>query len=72
MGRGATGWLEGLTHLQASSGSAAASSAKSPGTRSPTPTPLASGLWPGKVVTKIGEAGSFWEAEPEDQGYLQH
>jgi peptide methionine sulfoxide reductase MsrA len=23
-------------------------------------------------VTKISEAGSFWEAEPEDEGYLQH
>ena len=32
----------------------------------------ASGLWPGKVVTKISEAGRFWEAEAEDQDYLQH
>ena len=32
----------------------------------------ASGLWPGKVVTKISEAGPFWEAEAEDQNYLQH
>ena len=32
----------------------------------------ASGLWPGKVVTKISEAGPFWEAEAEDQDYLQH
>ena len=32
----------------------------------------ASGLWHGKVVTKISEAGPFWEAEAEDQDYLQH
>jgi peptide-methionine (S)-S-oxide reductase len=32
----------------------------------------AAGLWPGKVVTKISEAGRFWEAEAEDQDYLQH
>jgi peptide-methionine (S)-S-oxide reductase len=32
----------------------------------------ASGLWPGKVVTKISQAGRFWEAEAEDQDYLQH
>ena len=32
----------------------------------------ASGLWPGKVVTKISAAGSFWEAEAEHQDYLQH
>ena len=32
----------------------------------------AAGLWPGKVVTKISEAGPFWEAEAEDQDYLQH
>jgi peptide-methionine (S)-S-oxide reductase len=31
----------------------------------------ASGLWPGKVVTEISEAGPFWEAEPEHQDYLQ-
>jgi peptide-methionine (S)-S-oxide reductase len=31
----------------------------------------ASGLWPGKVVTEIEPAGQFWEAEPEDQYYLQ-
>ena len=31
----------------------------------------ASGLWPGKVVTKISEAGPFWAAEDEDQDYLQ-
>src|ERR1700757_3274060 len=27
----------------------------------------ASGLWPGRVVTKVTEAGPFWEAEAEDQ-----
>ena len=32
----------------------------------------ASGIWPGKVVTKISEAGLFWAAEAEDQNYLQH
>ena len=31
----------------------------------------ASGLWPGKVVTEISEAGPFWEAKAEDQYYLQ-
>jgi peptide-methionine (S)-S-oxide reductase len=31
----------------------------------------ASGIWPGKVVTKVSEAGPFWEAEPEHQDYLQ-
>jgi peptide-methionine (S)-S-oxide reductase len=31
----------------------------------------ASGHWPGKIVTKISEAGSFWEAEAEDQDYFQ-
>ena len=30
----------------------------------------ASGLWPGKVVTEVGPAGPFWEAEPEHQDYL--
>ena len=30
----------------------------------------ASGLWPGKPVTTIEPAGSFWEAEPEHQDYL--
>ena len=30
----------------------------------------ASGIWPGKVVTEISEAGPFWEAEAEDQDYL--
>ena len=32
----------------------------------------ASGIWPGKVVTEVSEAGPFWEAEPEHQDYLQH
>ena len=31
----------------------------------------ASGLWPGKVVTEISGAVTFWEAEPEHQDYLQ-
>ena len=31
----------------------------------------ASGLWPGPVVTEIAKAGSFWQAEPEHQDYLQ-
>ena len=31
----------------------------------------ASGLWPGKVVTEVSEAGAFWEAELEHQDYLQ-
>ena len=31
----------------------------------------ASGHWPGKTVTKISEAGPFWEAVPEDQDALQ-
>jgi peptide-methionine (S)-S-oxide reductase len=30
----------------------------------------ASGLWPGKVVTEVTPAGTFWEAEPEHQDYL--
>ena len=30
----------------------------------------ASGHWPGKVVTKISEAGPFWEAEAGDQDYF--
>src|ERR1700737_4878734 len=25
----------------------------------------ASGLWPGKVVTEVTQAGPFWEAEPD-------
>lgn len=31
----------------------------------------ASGHWPGKVVTEVSEAGTFWEAESQDQGYFQ-
>jgi len=31
----------------------------------------ASGFWGAKVVTKISQAGPFWEAEAEDQDYLQ-
>jgi len=31
----------------------------------------ASGLWPGKVVTEVTAAGTFWEAEDEHQDYLQ-
>jgi peptide-methionine (S)-S-oxide reductase len=31
----------------------------------------ASGLWPGSVVTALEPAGRFWEAEPDDQDYLQ-
>ncbi|WP_157553413.1 peptide-methionine (S)-S-oxide reductase MsrA [Nocardia uniformis] len=30
-----------------------------------------SGLWPGKVVTPVTPASTFWEAEPEHQDYLQ-
>ena len=32
----------------------------------------ASGLWPGKVVTEVSPAGTFWEAESEHQDYLEH
>ena len=32
----------------------------------------ASGLWPGKVLTEVTAASTFWEAEPEHQHYLQH
>ena len=32
----------------------------------------ASGLWPGKVVTELAQAGPFWKAEPEHQDYLQN
>jgi peptide-methionine (S)-S-oxide reductase len=31
----------------------------------------ASGLWPGRVVTEVVPAGTFWEAEPEHQEYLE-
>jgi peptide-methionine (S)-S-oxide reductase len=30
-----------------------------------------SGIWPGKVATRISEAGPFWEAPAEDQKYLE-
>jgi peptide-methionine (S)-S-oxide reductase len=30
----------------------------------------ASGVWPGKVVTEVAPAATFWEAEPEHQDYL--
>jgi len=31
----------------------------------------ASGLWPGRVVTKVVPVGDFWQAEPEHQDYLE-
>ena len=31
----------------------------------------ASGLWPGRVVTPVTPAVTFWEAEPEHQDYLE-
>ncbi|WP_019930445.1 peptide-methionine (S)-S-oxide reductase MsrA [Nocardia sp. BMG111209] len=31
----------------------------------------ASGLWPGKVVTEVSPAVTFWPAEPEHQDYLE-
>ena len=31
----------------------------------------ASGLWPGRAVTKVSPAREFWEAEPEHQDYLE-
>jgi peptide-methionine (S)-S-oxide reductase len=31
----------------------------------------ASGLWPGKIVTVVTQAGPFWEAEQEHQDYLE-
>lgn len=30
----------------------------------------ASGKWPGPVVTRLSQAGDFWQAEPEHQDYL--
>jgi peptide-methionine (S)-S-oxide reductase len=30
----------------------------------------AAGLWPGPLVTRISNAGPFWESESEDQHYL--
>lgn len=29
------------------------------------------GLWPGKIVTVISDAGTFWEAEDDDQNHLE-
>ena len=69
---GATGWPEVLTHLQASSGSASDEQRQVAEDTIADADADASGLWPGKVVTKISEAGPFWEAEAEDQGYLRH
>jgi peptide-methionine (S)-S-oxide reductase len=31
----------------------------------------ASGVWPDRVVTEVVAAGSFWEAEPEHQNFLE-
>jgi peptide-methionine (S)-S-oxide reductase len=31
----------------------------------------ATNLWPGQVVTKVSQAGKFWEAEIEHQDYLE-
>ncbi len=31
----------------------------------------ASGHWPGRVVTRVSEAGRFWEDAPEEHDYLQ-
>ena len=31
----------------------------------------ASGIWPGKVVTEVSPATTFWQAEPEHQDYLE-
>ena len=31
----------------------------------------ADGYWPGKVVTRVSEAGRFWEEAPKQQDYLQ-
>ncbi len=31
----------------------------------------ASGLWPGKVVTRVSPVSDFWEAEAEHQDYLE-
>ena len=31
----------------------------------------ASDLWPGPVVTRLSQAGKFWEAEVEHQDYLE-
>lgn len=31
----------------------------------------ASGIWPGKIITEVVEAGDFWNAEEDHQNYLQ-
>jgi peptide-methionine (S)-S-oxide reductase len=31
----------------------------------------ASGIWPDKIVTEVVEAGTFWEAEPMHQNFLE-
>jgi peptide-methionine (S)-S-oxide reductase len=31
----------------------------------------AAGYWPGKVATRVSEAGRFWEDAPEQQNYFQ-
>ena len=31
----------------------------------------ASGIWPGHVVTEVEPVGDFWQAEPEQQDYLE-
>lgn len=31
----------------------------------------ASGSWPGRVATKMSQAGDFWQAEPSHQDYLE-
>ena len=31
----------------------------------------ASAFWGSRVMTRISQAGPFWEAEAEDQDYLQ-
>ena len=33
--------------------------------------PCVSGIWQGKVATKISKVRTFWKAEAEDQNYLQ-
>ncbi len=32
----------------------------------------AADIWPGKIVTAVSQACPFWEAQAEDQNYLQH
>jgi peptide-methionine (S)-S-oxide reductase len=29
-------------------------------------------IWPGRIVTRVSEAGPFWAAETADQEYLRH